>query len=202
MVRGDLTFWVEVFGKAIEFDERVTKYVDLAGFGGILRCGYRKFNHALIEALIERWRPETNTSHLPFGEVTMTLQDVNVLWGLPIEGDALLGIKTSYDVKERKHLVKTFLDSECQQRACCICLILASKTLLSDKNNANVSLHFLRHLEDMTKSGGLSWDSSTIACLYRELTRGTHPNAETVSGPMSLLQIWAWTQIIPLAPTV
>ncbi|KAK1411622.1 hypothetical protein QVD17_38178 [Tagetes erecta] len=98
MVRGDLTFWVEVFGKTIEFDERVTKYVDSAGLGGILRCGYRKLDRALIKALIERCRPETNTFHLPFGEVTVTLQDVNVLWGLPIEGDALLGIETSYDV--------------------------------------------------------------------------------------------------------
>ncbi|KAK1411620.1 hypothetical protein QVD17_38176 [Tagetes erecta] len=164
MVRGDLTFWVEVFGKAIEFDERVTKYVDSTGLGGILRCGYRKLDRALIKGLIERCRPETNTFHLPFGEVTVTLQDVNVLWGLPIEGDALLGIETSYDVKEHKLLVKTLLgiktkkehskkkypnllkintildyrvenpvspqatDTECQQRARCICLILASKT--------------------------------------------------------------------------
>ncbi|KAK1441408.1 hypothetical protein QVD17_07277 [Tagetes erecta] len=98
MLRGDFTFWVEVSGKAIELDERVTKYVDLAGFGGILRCGYRNTDRALIEALIERWRLETNIFHLPFGEVTVTLQDVNVLWGLPIEGDALVGIETSYDL--------------------------------------------------------------------------------------------------------
>ena len=42
---------------------------------------------ALITALVERWRPETNTFHLPVGEMTVTLEDVACLWGLPIDGN-------------------------------------------------------------------------------------------------------------------
>ncbi|KAD4178861.1 hypothetical protein E3N88_27452 [Mikania micrantha] len=66
--------------------ENVKRYVNIAGFGGLLDCGYRNLDHGLLEALIERWRPETHTFHLPIGEATVTLKDVNVLWGLPIEG--------------------------------------------------------------------------------------------------------------------
>ena len=46
------------------------------------------FDRSLLTALVDRWRPETHTFHLPFGEMTPTLQDVSLLLGLPIAGDA------------------------------------------------------------------------------------------------------------------
>ncbi|WVZ86035.1 hypothetical protein U9M48_032879 [Paspalum notatum var. saurae] len=44
---------------------------------------------SLITALIDRWRPETHTFHLPCGEMTPTVQDVSYLLGLPIVGEAV-----------------------------------------------------------------------------------------------------------------
>lgn len=47
---------------------------------------------ALIHGLVERWRPETHTFHLPVGEMTVTLQDVSCLWGLRIHGEPIGGV--------------------------------------------------------------------------------------------------------------
>ncbi|QHN91897.1 uncharacterized protein DS421_17g578980 [Arachis hypogaea] len=44
---------------------------------------------ALRSALVECWRPETHTFHLLVGEVTVTLEDVNYILGLPINGEAV-----------------------------------------------------------------------------------------------------------------
>jgi hypothetical protein len=41
-------------------------------------------------ALFDRWRPETHTFHLPCEEITITLQDVSMLTGLPIAGQAIV----------------------------------------------------------------------------------------------------------------
>jgi hypothetical protein len=35
---------------------------------------------------VDRQRLETHTFHLPVGEVTVTLQDIAVLFGLPLDG--------------------------------------------------------------------------------------------------------------------
>jgi hypothetical protein len=47
------------------------------------------FDHSLLSALVDRWRPETCTFHLRWGEMTITLQDVACLLGLPLAGNAI-----------------------------------------------------------------------------------------------------------------
>ena len=41
---------------------------------------------SLLSALVDRWRPETHTFHMPFGEITVTLKDIAMITGLPIRG--------------------------------------------------------------------------------------------------------------------
>ncbi|CAN6373047.1 unnamed protein product, partial [Urochloa humidicola] len=47
------------------------------------------FDMSLLGALLDRWRPETHTFHLPVGEMALTLQDVALLLGLPCAGQAV-----------------------------------------------------------------------------------------------------------------
>ena len=44
------------------------------------------FDMSLLSAVLDRWRPETHTFHLPIGEMTPTLQDVSLLLGLLCAG--------------------------------------------------------------------------------------------------------------------
>ncbi|XP_039787309.1 serine/threonine-protein phosphatase 7 long form homolog [Panicum virgatum] len=57
--------------------------------GRLVEGGIVKLDRSLLTALVDRWRPETHTFHLPCGELTPTLQDVAYLLGLPIVSDAV-----------------------------------------------------------------------------------------------------------------
>lgn len=51
-----------------------------------------RIDHALINGLIERLRPETNTLHLPTGETIITLEDIAYIYRLSIDGEPVIGI--------------------------------------------------------------------------------------------------------------
>jgi len=74
---------------------RVVDFLRDTQFYFIHRVVGIKLNVELLTALVERWRPETHTFHLPIGEATVTLQDVQVLLGLRIRGDVVSG-QTAY----------------------------------------------------------------------------------------------------------
>ena len=66
----------------------------------IMESETKAINASLIAELVERWHPETHTFHLPFGEMTVTLQDVSALWGLPIQGVPVGGISDPTEADE------------------------------------------------------------------------------------------------------
>ena len=41
--------------------------------------------------LVERWRLETHSFHLCHGEMTITLQDMEVIMGVPVDGLSVVG---------------------------------------------------------------------------------------------------------------
>ena len=61
----------------------------LLTIGRLAESGLAKLDRSLLTALVDRWRPETHTFHLPCGEMSPTLQDVAMLMCLPISGDAV-----------------------------------------------------------------------------------------------------------------
>ncbi|XP_073127156.1 serine/threonine-protein phosphatase 7 long form homolog [Henckelia pumila] len=90
--RSDNLIW-ELFKHNL-IHNRVRECLHRMGFYGIFRCGYHGLDNHLITALVERWRRETHTFHLPVGETTITLQDIEIIWGLKVDGIAVTGIDT------------------------------------------------------------------------------------------------------------
>ena len=41
--------------------------------------------------MVERWQPETHSFHLPHDEMTITLQDIEVIMGVPVDGLSMVG---------------------------------------------------------------------------------------------------------------
>ncbi|KAJ9671156.1 hypothetical protein PVL29_027237 [Vitis rotundifolia] len=74
-----------------EMDPRIRRYVMQSGFYDVYRVRHTSLDWPLITSLVERWRLETHTFHLPIGEMTVTLQDVAMILGLRIHGPPITG---------------------------------------------------------------------------------------------------------------
>ncbi|XXG71070.1 hypothetical protein AAC387_Pa07g0404 [Persea americana] len=63
-----------------ELTDRQKEIVRDVGLVNISEIDYMRIDHALISGLVERWRPETNTFHLPTDEAMVTLEDVAYIY--------------------------------------------------------------------------------------------------------------------------
>ncbi|RYR11207.1 hypothetical protein Ahy_B05g079676 isoform C [Arachis hypogaea] len=79
--------------------ERIIPYLETADLYHLDRLisQWLWVNEPLLSAFVERWRPETHTFHMPFGECAITLQDVAYQLGLPIDGEAVSGCLTDFE---------------------------------------------------------------------------------------------------------
>jgi len=71
----------------------------------LVKEGLPGMDNAALTALVDRWRPETHTFHLPSGEMSITLQDVAMLFGLLIDGRAVTGSICPNGWRERVELL-------------------------------------------------------------------------------------------------
>ncbi|XP_073225403.1 uncharacterized protein [Cicer arietinum] len=66
--------------------EEVEQLVKSSGLYSLLKCSYEMIDKGIISAFVERWHRDTNSFHLPIGEMTITLDDVSSLLHIPITG--------------------------------------------------------------------------------------------------------------------
>jgi hypothetical protein len=80
--------------QAMAYDERYTpllKRAKLATVAQLCQRGLPPLNPTALTTMIDRWRPETHSFHLTCGELSITLQDQAMIFGLSIRGFAVTG---------------------------------------------------------------------------------------------------------------
>ncbi|KAL0416451.1 UNVERIFIED_CONTAM: hypothetical protein Slati_3477000 [Sesamum latifolium] len=55
-------------------------------------------------------------------------------------------------------------------------------------------------MKNIDEESTSNWDTTVLAYLYRELCTASQRGKTNIGGAMQLLQIWAWSRIITLAP--
>ncbi|KAK4408325.1 Serine/threonine-protein phosphatase 7 long form [Sesamum angolense] len=229
--RADGKFWRNL--REQDLPIRVQQILHQIGFYGVYRCGRIQYDCHLITALVERWRSKTHSFHFRVGEATITLQDVQVIWGLPIDGEPVSGTdleRTSVQWQEYcmqyigfapedgalkgsrlqvkaiiEHISHVHITPDTPhltvvQYARAVALLLLGGTMCPDSSGNLVSLLYLAKLEDIVTARNYSWGSAVLAFLYRELCNASKKGKAAIGGALQLVQIWAWSRIIPLCP--
>ena len=171
---------------------------------------------------------ETHMFHLPLVEATLTLEDVTLQLGLPIDGEALTGltggdmvaacghllgvippqnvvlgntIKLSWLNNTFQQLLGDAMDDVVAQYAWAHILTLIGNLLMLDTSGSRVHLMYLLLLSNLNNVSSYSWGSAVLASLYRVLDHSIDFNQGNIGGCMLLLVCWAWEQIKSLSPS-
>jgi hypothetical protein len=227
--RADLFFWECMADDEGYATQEVMYFIRLMGFGLIAKVGYMEYDHHLLTALAERWRPETHSFHLSVGEASITLQDVEVLLGLRVDGAPVTGTE-AYDPDIDGYLsrllgfvpektsktgikltsIKAHLqglqgteitdEEDALQRARCMLAFLLAGCFFPDHSQNKIDLFTLRLLEDPERCGCFSWGSALLAYTYRALCDSARYGEKNSLMCGLLVQSWAWTRISKVRP--
>ncbi|XP_027338115.1 serine/threonine-protein phosphatase 7 long form homolog [Abrus precatorius] len=206
----------------------IIPHLTVVGFTGVAQLTSIPIDRQLITALVERWRPETHTFHMPPGECAITLQDIAIQMGLRIDGrpvivstggdraqivEDLLGIRPLNSTFMGSSLKLTLLDEhfshvglhnqnpiQLTHFAKAYILRLIGEFMLAYHSSSRVPVMYLPLLEDLEITGQYSWGSAVLAFLYRELCMSTNIDRSGIGGLTPLVMLWAWDRFPFLSP--
>ena len=77
------------------WDERFALFLRCCGFlklSRVVNTGLPDLDPTLLTAIVDQWRLETHNFHLPCSEMTITLQDVALIFGIPLHALPVSGL--------------------------------------------------------------------------------------------------------------
>jgi hypothetical protein len=210
-----------VASQAMAYDERYTpllKRVKLATVAQLCQRGLPPLNPTALTTMIDRWRPETHSFHLTCGELSITLQDQAMIFGLSIRGFAVTGnvVSDGWEARVTAFLGRPLPDLEPGKKRrtsgvplrwlraqfaprllptyhCHAWVLHMFGTVLFPNGTGDTAswmyIHCLLYWDD---AGNRSWGSVVLAYLYRQLCEAclrTGGAHAMISGCMTLLQV-------------
>ncbi|XP_007020919.2 PREDICTED: uncharacterized protein LOC18593573 [Theobroma cacao] len=189
-----------------------------------IRC-----NKDLILGLVEFWCPETNTFVFPWGEATVTLEDVMILGGFSTLGESVRRPLEGKSVKieeelNRKRLImsrnksrkathgcwiKHFMEEEREYEHVAFLSLWLSRYVFPSLPEKIVAKHVFPVAIHLSSNTRTALAPAVLASLYKNLTllknqamSSREEMSMTASGPLRLLQSWAFERFPSLGPGI
>ncbi|KAF7148733.1 hypothetical protein RHSIM_Rhsim03G0242100 [Rhododendron simsii] len=145
-----------------------------------------------MTTLVERWWPKTHSFHLRTGEWTVTLQDVEVLLGLPVDGEPVIW-RSSEDW------------GPLCERLLGIVLVLGVDRIGGKIMMTWLREHFIGHLaagytKEDVRQQARGYILQLIGGVLMSNHSGCQSGKQNVGGIFILLQLWAWERSPFVAP--
>ncbi|XP_028111263.1 protein MAIN-LIKE 2-like [Camellia sinensis] len=179
----------------VENNTRFKAIIEQSGLSQLARFTYRFVKKLLISNFVERWQPETNAFHTTIGEMTLTLDNVSTILGLPIVGKSVSipDVTDHHGVTLLVYglgITERAAHEECAARA--YLLFLLGCTLFSDKSGDRVPVVYLGLLMDLGSIHTYAWGVAALAFLYRQLRYASRSGVKQIGGYMTLLEAWIY----------
>ncbi|XP_016169015.1 protein MAIN-LIKE 1-like [Arachis ipaensis] len=134
---------------------------------------------------------------MPFGECTITLQDVAYQLGLPVDGRYVSGCLTDFHIyieggRPAWETVRRF--------ARAYIMMLLGTQLFADKFGNRIHIRCLPYVAWLEEMGTYSWRSAALAWLYRCMCRVANRHVVKLAGPLQLLQSWIFWRFARFRP--
>nr|VDD03750.1 unnamed protein product [Brassica rapa] len=173
-------------------------------------------NPSLILSLSQKWNPETKTFVFPWGEATITLEDVTLLLGFSLLGSSVYTPLESSEIKEsvlklekrRKESgkqvswISSFEDDQMEHEA--FLAFWLSNFVFPEKQGCSVSKHVFSVAVRLARGERIALAPAVLACLYRDLGKVNALSSSTqnvdVRSLFKLVQVWIWERFKSVGP--